>query len=116
MWRIVYRTLFGKQDRKQRLTDVTEAFCHCKRQRNSPQWRTTSEVEHLMHYKKDQLMFVVKMAEVFYPFGLGKAILWLQSRVGSISNMINVCATHGAPKLASQVFACNVPIQVSLLT
>ncbi|KAH3763041.1 hypothetical protein Pelo_5093 [Pelomyxa schiedti] len=110
MWRIVYRTLFGKQDRKRKLTDIPEAFCDCKRKRQSLQWRTTWAVAHLMHFKSEQLMFVVKMAEVFYPFSLGKAIKWLQSRVGSISNMINVCATHGAPNVA---IGCLLPMYQS---
>ncbi|KAH3764829.1 hypothetical protein Pelo_3252 [Pelomyxa schiedti] len=63
------------------------AFCCCKRKRGGKKWRTE---------------FIVRMAEVYYPWGQKKTHKWLKNRVGSITNVINVCAAYGTPRLATE--------------
>ncbi|KAH3760609.1 hypothetical protein Pelo_7540 [Pelomyxa schiedti] len=78
------------------------AFCNCKRKRGSNQWRTDSAVGHLKHFDSSETEFVVRMAEVYHPWGWTKARKWLKNRVGSITNRINVCAAYGTPRLATE--------------
>ncbi|KAH3764848.1 hypothetical protein Pelo_3271 [Pelomyxa schiedti] len=78
------------------------AFCNCKRKRGSNRWRTDIVIGHLKHFDKPETEFVVRMAEVYHPWGRKKARKWLKNRVGSITNRINVCAACGTPRLATE--------------